>query len=266
MFRAMTALAVLLFATMQAQAKLEIENVQAAHGLLLPERKTDYFPQDLIFFRYLITGAKTDGEGRVDCEAVVKLADMAGKVVVTNNVPFKGNLSLGGNAFMGSAYVVLDNDHLPGTYTLSVTVSDVLGSEKTEFRRELKIRPTEFAVVFPRFSYDPEGKILAPIGGLANQHLYFRLGVIGFDRSFQKADLVSKVQIVDAEGKELLPKPLETVVKSDDPAVVKATSVANFNGSIGLHRPGDFKLRITITDRIGQKTTQVEWPLKVTLP
>jgi len=253
--------------TATVQAKVEITEVQSAYGPLLPERKTlEFFPQDLIYFRYMVTGAQVNSRGEVDCEAVVRLVDGNGKEVAKNTVPFQGPLSLGGDAFAGVAYVVLKEQLINGLYTLNCTVTDNLASEKATFSREVRVRPTDFAIVHPRFSYDADGKAQAPVGGLVNQTLFFRIGIFGFDRSQERVDLVSSVQVLDDKGKELLPKPLETVIKSEDAKLVKETNVATFNGSLHLHRPGDFTLRITVTDRLGQKTTKIEFPLHVTAP
>jgi hypothetical protein len=263
----MLSLVVLVLTSTAAQAKLEVENIQCAYGPLLPERKAlEFYPHDFIFFRYLVTGAKVDERGQVDAEAVCRLTDKNGKEVAKNTVPFKGPLSLGGTSFAGVAYVVLNEQLLNDLYTLTVTVTDNLGSEKVTFSREVRIRPTDFAIIQPRFSYDADGKAHAPVGGLVNQTLFFRLGILGFDRSQGRVDLLSSVQVLDEKGRELLPKPLETVIKSDDAKQVKATNVAQFNGSLHLHRPGEFTLRVTVTDRLAQKTTKLELPLRVTMP
>ncbi|MBL8794710.1 MAG: hypothetical protein JNM56_12455 [Planctomycetia bacterium] len=267
MLRPFTAAAVLLLTAATAQAGLEIQNIQAAYGPLLPERKAlEYYSLDLIYFRYLVSGAKTDAQGQVDVEATVKLLDANGKEVHNQKVPYKGSLSLGGDAFAGAVYLSLNEQFLSGTYKLVVEHTDYPGTSKAAFEREIKIKSTEFALVFPRFSYDAEGRILAPPGGLVHQSLYFRIGVIGFDRTGDRVELVSHVQLLDAQGKELLPKALETVIKENDPKTVKATDVANFSGSLGLHRPGDFTLRITVTDRRSEKTTRFEMPLRVAFP
>lgn len=267
MKRLLIAVAVLLLSSSAAHAKLEIEQVQSVYGPLLPERKLlEFYPQDLIFFRYMIAGAQLSPRGEVDCDAVVRLTDGNGKEVAKNSVPFKGPLSLGGDTFAGAAYVVLNDQLINGVYTLTCTVTDNLASEKASFSREIRVRPADFAIVHPRFYYDADGKAQAPIGGLVNQTLHFRIGIYGFDRGQERVDLISSIQVLDDKGKELLPKPLETVIKSDDAKVVKSTSVATFNGSLHLHRPGTFTLRITVNDRIGQKSAKLEFPLIVAAP
>ncbi len=267
MRRAWLAAAVVLFLTATAEARLAVENVQCAYGPLLPERKTlEFYPEDLIYFRYLVTGIQVDRAGQVDAEAVVKLTDGAGKEVAKNTIPFKARLSLGGDSFSGVAYLNLTEQFITGVYTFTVTVVDNLGSEKVSFQREVRLRPGDFAIIRPRFSYDADGRAPAPVGGLVSQTLYFRIEVYGFDRGQERVHLVSSVQVLDKDGKELLPEPLETVLKSDDAKLVKATSVASFNGSLSLHRAGEFTLRITVSDRIGTKMTKLELPLHVAAP
>src|SRR5271165_5186254 len=156
---------------------------------------------------------------------------------------------MGWDALAGDAYVALKEQLIKWLYTLNCTVTDNLACDKATFSREVRVRPADFAIILPRFSYDADGKAQAPVGGLVNQTLFFRIGLFGFDRSQERVDLVSSVQVLDDKGKELLPKPLETVIKSDDAKLVKETNVATFNGSLHLHRPGDFTLRITVTDR-----------------
>jgi hypothetical protein len=207
-----------------------------------------------------------DATGKVDAEAVIKLTDGNGKEVAKNTIPFKARLSLGGDSFGGVAYLTLNEQLLNGLYTFSVTVTDHLGSEKVSFQRDVRIRPADFAIIRPHFSHDVEGRAPAAVGGLLSQTLYFRIEVYGFDRGQDRVHLVSSVQVLDASGKELLPEPLETVLKSEDAKLVKSTMVAHFNGSLGLHRPGEFTLRIVVTDRISTKTTKLEFPLRVTAP
>lgn len=266
MVRPWLAAAVLLLSAGAAQAKLEVANIQCAYGPLLPERKPEFYPEDLIFYRFLVTGVKTDATGKVDAEAVVKLTDGNNKEVFSNPVPYKARLSLGGDAFVAFAHVTLNEKLINGLYTLKVTVTDHLASEKVAFEREVRIRPAEFAIIRPRFSYDAEGRAQAPVGGLASQTLYFRIEVFGFDKGQDRVHLISSIQVLDDKGKELLPEPLETVLKSDDAKVVKETTVAHFSGSLGLHRPGDFTLRITVNDKISGKATKLEMPLKVVMP
>ncbi len=267
MTRFLLTLSLLMTTASATHARLEIGDIQSTHGPLLPERKVlEYSPEDMIFFRFLANGVKVDPAGKVDVETVVTLHDANGKELTKHAIPSKARLSLGGDAFAGFAYLTLNEQYVSGAYTFKATVIDHLGSEKASFQREVRIRPSEFAIVRPRFSYDAEGRAPAPVGGLVSQTLHFRIEAYGFDRGQERVHLVSSVQVLDAKGKELLPAPLETVLKSEDAKLVKATTVGHFSGSLGLHRPGEFTLRITVEDKIAQKSTKLELPLRVVAP
>jgi hypothetical protein len=266
MLRPWLAAMVLFLTATAAQAKLEVTKIECSYGPLLPERQPEYFPEDLIFFRYVVNGAKTDATGKVDVEAVVKLTDGNGKEIFKNTVPYRARLSLGGDSFVGFAHITLTEQFISGLYTMSVTVNDQLASDKVSFQRDVRIKPADFTIIRPNFSYDGEGRAQAPVGGLTSQTLFFRIEVYNFDKGQERVHLISSVQVLDAKGKELLPEPLETTLKSEDAKAVKETRTATFNGSLGLHRAGEFTLRITVTDKINGKMTKLEMPLKVATP
>ena len=267
MTRVCLSAALVLIAATQAQAKLEIQNIQAAHGPLGPERKSlDCYPFDEVFFRYVVTGAKVDEAGKVDAELAIKLTDTKGTVLFHDAAPISGVLALGGGSFPGTAQVTLNDKIPPGKYILTVTIKDNLLSQEASFRRELNLKPVEFAIVSPRFFYDPEAKVPAPVGGLTSQTLYFNLLGVGFDRSQAKIDTEMQVQLFDQEGRGMMPRPIQAPVRSNDPDIVKQAPHLTFRGQMALNRAGDFTLRITITDRVGKQTATFEAPLHVTAP
>jgi hypothetical protein len=63
-----------------------------------------------------------------------------------------------------------------------------------------------------------------------------------------------------------MPRPVRSELRNDDPAVVKEAATLTFTGQMTLTRPGKFTLRITITDRVGDRTARFEAPLTVTEP
>ena len=145
-------------------------------------------------------------------------------------------------------------------------VRDNLAGEETSFQRKLTAKPVGFRIVAPQFFYDAEAKVAASAGGLVGQNLYFRLRGIGFERTQNKIDTTMSVQVLDVQGKELLPKAILAELRLDDPMTVPKVSSLNFNGNLTLTRPGHFTLRITLNDRLGQKIAQFETPLEVRAP
>jgi hypothetical protein len=260
---------VLALSAASAPAELEIQHIQAVHGLLGPERQSlEVYPHDEIVFRFHITGVRVDAEGKVDSTLALRLTDESGTELIKEPPsPLKGVLALGGHTFVGNARLSLGPTVRPGTvYTLTVTVKDNLSSETAQFQRKLKAKAPAFAIVAPRFFFDPEGKVPAPAGGLVGQTLYFRLRAIGYDFTKGKIDSTMEMQLHDADGKELLPKALLVEIRNDDAATVKKASVLTFNGNFVLNRAGTFALRVTVTDRLGKKSATFETPLRVTAP
>jgi hypothetical protein len=266
MARTGLAVVLLLFGATAVRADLTLRNIQAAYGALGPERKSpDYFPYDEVFFRYTITGLQTDRQGDIDVLIESKIIDENGKVIPGSKDPVKAKLHLAGGTFSGSSTVRLLNQFAPGEYTLTVMVTDNLASESVQFSRKFRVKPVEFAVVAPRFFYG-ETNTPAPAGGMVGQMLRVRLKVIGFEKSAGKIDTELVVQILDADGKELLETPRHATLASADPTEVKNATHLNFTELIGLNRPGSFTLRLTVTDKLGNHTATLELPLKVSQP
>ena len=263
---AATVVALLAFAG-PASAKLELRNVQASHGPLGPERTSlDVSPLDEIHFRFLVAGVKTDADGRTDAELSVRLTNADGKAVVDQRGPVRRELMLGGDVLPSQAFISIGPKAPPGEYTLKVTFIDKIAKESASFERKLTCKPTTFQILVPRFFYDADGKVPGPAGGVVGETVYVRLRVVGFDKGQGKIRTTMTLNILDAAGKDVMPKPL--VVKADlsnAEEVQKATQV-NFNGAVLLNRPGEFRLRITVEDLIGKKKSVFETPLKATMP
>jgi hypothetical protein len=108
--------------------------------------------------------------------------------------------------------------------------------------------------------------VLAPIGGVVGQILFFRMRGIGIDRTQEKIDPTMKIEVLDAKGKEVLPKPVIADMKNEDAEVVRKTHFVTYRGQVVLNRPGEFTLCVSVTDNIAKKTASFEVPLRVTKP
>jgi hypothetical protein len=261
------ALAILLLSAPPSRAKLEIRDIQACDGPLGPVRESlDYYPHDEANFRFNIVGIQVDAEGKADGELTFSLKNDEGTVLLNEPSDLAGLVALGGAAVPGTARVTLAGGVAPGRYTLTVTVRDRRSSETASFRRTLRVKPAEFAIVAPRFFFDADGKVPAPAGGVVGQTLYIRLGAIGFDRAGGKIDTEMALLLLDEKGRPLLPKPLRKELVSDDADLVKQANVVNFNAFLALNRAGSFRLRVDVTDRIAGKTARFETALRVANP
>jgi hypothetical protein len=260
----------LVFASM-THAKLEIKDVKAVHGMYGPERKSlDVLPGDEVFFRFTVAGVKVNGDGKVDCKLTLSLTNADGDELLGpkgRESPLEGVLALGGDSFLSSALVTLCDGITAGLYTVTVGVEDNLSEQKTSFTRKLTCRKPQFAIVAPRFFHDQNNLVPAPVGGRVGQRLFFKVRCIGYERGGGRIDNEMKVEILDAAGKSTMPKPLVVKFVKDDAAEVKKLGASYlFRGDLTLNRAGEFKLRITLTDRLSKQTAKYETPLNVTAP
>lgn len=265
--RSLLAVLATALAASSASAKLELRDVQASHGQLGPERKSDgYVLGDEVYYRFTIAGVKPDADGRLAAEIHLRVADAKGKEVLKTAVPVQAVMALGGNSLPGNARVNLNDPITPGEYELTVEVKDLNAKESASFKRKFTCKPEEFAAVRVRFSQDPDGKLPAPVGGLVGQTLFVRAPAVGFDRSHGEIDVQFDLQVLDKQGKPVTPRPIRAAVHNEDPAVVKQATVLNFKGEMTLNRPGEFVLRLTLTDKLAKKTTTFEAPMRVAAP
>ena len=233
--------AVLLLSATTAQAKLEIQNIKAVHGMYGPERKNlECLPGDQVFFRFQVNGIKVDAAGKIDASITVNLADAKGKELLDRKSPLQGVLALGGSSLLSNASVDFGDTVPPGEYTLTITVKDNHSKQTASFSRKLTCRPAEFAIVAPRLSYDAEGRVPAPPGGLVGQALHFYFKLIGFDKTQGKIDSEMNMEVLDAKGKPTMPNPIKASVTTEDANTIKNTTSLTFRGNLSLNRAGEF--------------------------
>jgi hypothetical protein len=154
----------------------------------------------------------------------------------------------------------------PGIYRLGVKAKDNLSGETASFLREITLRATTFTSVSQRFFLDADGKVPSGANGIVGQVLYYRLGVIGFDRSKGRIETNMDVEILNEDGKKVLTRPVKASYRNEEAAAVKQISLVNFNGFFTLNRAGSFGLRFVFTDAIGDQKAYFEVPLHVAEP
>src|SRR6516225_6492811 len=100
-----------------AQAQLAFQNVQACYGQYGPERTPlHYYHHEKVYFRYLVSGASTDKEGRVNLVTRGELTDADGNNVGSGEQTSGGVLQFGAT-FPDSVYFPMPASFKPGEYT-----------------------------------------------------------------------------------------------------------------------------------------------------
>jgi hypothetical protein len=266
MTRAIVSL-VCIIAAARAQAQLEFRHVQAAYGPVGPERKSlVYYPGDDIIFRYLLAGVTTDAQGQLDTDISMQVADGDGKILVNKKLPTKAVAALGGGCLPGYVRTTLGQKLAPGKYQIRVKASDNVGGHTASFERDVTLKEVTFTPISQRFFLDADGKVASTSGGVIGQSLYYRMGLIGFDRSGGRVETHMDLQILDDHGKETLSKPIRATYMNENVEAAKKVSVVNLNGFFALNRAGEFTLRFSFIDTVGNQKAQFEVPLRVREP
>jgi hypothetical protein len=250
-----------------AFAKPEIKDIKAAYGKLGPERKSnEYIPGDQVFYRFMLSGIRTDAENRIRVEFHITVTNPKGKVVLKRELPSSGKCALGGDTLPGDVTVDIPPSLEAGEYCCDIEFVDLIADEKATTRQSFTVKPLEFALVALRFYYDEKGEAPARVGGMVSQTLYVRADAVGFDKSSGEIDLEFEILVLDRDGKTVAPKMIHSTFHLEKAEQVKMADKVTFIGNMTLNRPGDFRLRITLTDKQTKKKVEFESPLRVESP
>ena len=263
----MTSLALMAGLMLPSQGGLNLTNGRYTYGELGPVRASDKFlPGDIVFLCFDIENLKPSDkpgeEGAVKYAMNVEVIDKAGKSVFKQPPapPQAAFLFLGGNKLPARGFVSLDTEQEAGTYTLRVTVTDVIAATNKILDKTFQVLPKEFGLVGVFTAFDEAANLAAPNVGLTGQALWVHFGVVGFSRSPEKQPNVAvQMSVLDAQGAPTLNKPyIRAVTKLDE----KAGGIP-LGMLVPLNRPGQFTIAITATDKLTNKTVEFKLPIAV---
>jgi len=241
------------------EARLEVRNVQASYlGCTGPERAAlDYYPPyDGIAFRYVVGGAKTV-DGSIDVNTAIQLTDARGETLLRNADSLKYTPTLRGTAFLASSALLLNTSLPPGDYTAKVTVKDNRSLGTATFERKVRIKAVELAINGLVLAYDAEAKLPAPTTFVVGQTLYWRSQVVGLGLG----EFTEKVELLDGRTRETLCGTAGITGRN-----AGSTPQVCGGAFLNLNRPGQFFLRLTVTDKQANKATKLETPVSVIAP
>ncbi len=264
MLPTLTLAAALALAPSQGAGKLDLTNLRITHGLQGATRTSAKFlPGDPVFLAFDIDGITIGPDGKVVYTMGLEVTDKAGKswhkVDPTERVEFA---PLGGKTMPGRAFVTLGVDAPPGEYTVKLTTVDGVSKAAGEFAYKFEVLKTDLGIIAAYCSQDPEGKQPAHTTGFVGGMVWVQFAATGFKRSEAKKnqpDLKFEMTTLDETGKPTLAKPLVDEVT----ALEDKFPICPERFSLPLTRPGKFTVKLTVTDRVANKTATYDLPVTV---
>jgi len=254
-----------------AQAgQLELKNVRYTYGILGHERKeAPYLPGDVVVIAFDIEGLKVAANGQVHYSMSTELTGKekdpgTGKPKILfrkDPQTLVAVNTLGGARLPSIAYTEIGVATDPGEYTMTVVVNDVAAKTSVKMERKFEVKPTQFGIVRPGFTYidmnerGSGGTQIAPPVAVPGQSLQLNFALVGFQLKGDKQvpNLSVQMEIQDETGKAVLEKPF-TGVAQDLDAEFKKLVVSPFRFPMQINRSGKFKIVVTAKDGHTGKT------------
>ncbi|HVK14052.1 MAG TPA: hypothetical protein VM597_35240 [Gemmataceae bacterium] len=256
----------------QGQSSLTLSNPRATYGELGSARpETKFLPGDIFFLSFDIDGITVSEAGRVKYGMAMEVVDSANKSIFKQQpVEREDFLPLGGTKLPARSWVSIGVEQPPGVYTCRVTVTDLSSKEKSvskTLEQKFEVLPRAFGIVQLYSAADLEGKIPAPLVGIAGQSMFVHFAVIDFQRSKEKGDqpdITIEMVVYDKDKKPTLAAPTKKSIPDEadgkvDPKIVGVP----MRFLVPLNREGGFLIELKATDNVSKKVSQVYLPLRV---
>jgi len=244
---------------------LELKNVRVTTGVLGPERKdTKLLPGDVFVVSFDIDGLKVraDGLARYSMGMELTLQGKAKPEFKKDPEAKEALLHLGGSRLPMYALSVIGTDTKPGTYTMTVTVTDLETKEKATRKlvKTFEVVPSRLGFVRLGLAYET-GQPAPPVG-VPGQSVLLNFSLVGFMLDKKgNPDITLEMVIVDEAGKPTLGKPFSGKVKEVGKGFQQ---IIPFDPLlIQLNRTGKFKINLRATDNLTKK--EVEQTLDLTV-
>ena len=254
-----------LVADQPAHAQLQLSNVKAAYGPFWPEREPAVYYQgkDGLFVRFVLSGFKPNAQGGFELNSQITLLNSAGETIKLQTLPLQGPLNYGKKSVIGYAMLPIDATCLPGEYKAIVTVKDKVSGRSAAETLPVVIKTEEWAISQIGFFTDAEHHVPTSLSGIVGETKWYTVGVIGFDH--EGVDCQISVRILGPAGDEVSRHEWEKGLKKEE--IQPAFSVLTFSNNLaGFSAPGSYRLVITATDRIKNRSASCEFPFEIRLP
>ena len=245
---------------------LRLTNVRPTLCVQGPPRATDkVLPGDSYIVSFDIEGITIDDAGKARYSVGIEVADAGGKVQFKQEPKEQEvQASLGGDRLAAYAQINAGLDSKPGDYNLIVTVTDLASKKTATLTRPAQLLAKDFGMVRVTTSSDPDGRYPVSVPG-SGDWLFLHFSVVGFSRNGtgKQPDVSVAMRVLDEGGKPTTAKPVTVKVDKDVPEGALGVPMRLL---LSLNRPGKFTVELTATDRLGNKTATLSFPLTVVSP
>lgn len=246
--------------------ELKLSNPRATYGVLGAIRKdSNILPGDVFFLTFDIENLKMDEEGKITYSMGMELINPKGETEYKRDPQERPALYnvLGGVRIPAFAHAETSADTAAGEYTLKVTVLDrgVKPAKTATLSQKFTVTKKGFGLVKLTTSYDKDGILSAPFGGMAGQSLFCNFWIVGFERDAKKQpNITFEMKITDENDKPTLPK---AMVGEINKGVSDDWQLIPMNFILPLNRPGKFTVHLKATDLVTKKNTELKFPITV---
>jgi hypothetical protein len=247
-----------------AAGGLQLTNVRMTVGELGPPRKdTKLLPGDLLFIGYDIDGLSIEPDGTAKYTMAMEVSDAAGKLIFKQDPrEMMDFVPLRGSKLPARAFIVIGLDQPPGAYNCKLSVTDPKTKATNSLTTKFEVTKAEFGVVAVFASYDQGGAISAPTTGMVGQTIFvqFSVATFGRDPKTKQPNVEFVFEVFDEKGQPTLGQPKKHI---QDSGVEADKGAFGMWFPLFMSRPGKFTVRITATDKVGNKKSTYELPVTI---
>lgn len=247
-----------------AAGGLQLTNVRMTIGELGPTRKdTKLLPGDILFIGYDIDGLTIDPDGKAKYTMAMEVTDAAGKLIFKQD-PRELNdfIPLRGSKLPARAFITIGLDQPAGNYLCKISVTDPKTKATNSLTVKFEVTKADFGIIAVLTSYDGAGQISAPTTGMVGQTVFIHFGVAGFQRDpkTKQPNVEFLFEVLDEKGQPTLGQPSKHI---QDSGIDEKDGAFRMQFPLFMSRAGKFTVRITATDKTGNKKSTYELPVTI---
>ncbi len=246
---------------------LQLNNVRLTTGELGPARKdAKLLPGDVLFIAFDIDGITIDADGKALYTMGMEVTDGANKLLFKQDPRELGDfVPLRGGKLPARAFVTIGLDQPPGAYTCKMTVTDPKAKATNTFSVKFEVLRPDFGLVAVNPTHDERGQIVAPASGVVGETLWVQFTAASFarDAKTKQPNVEFTLELLDDKGTPTLGQPLKHVQSA---GVDEKDAVFGQRFPVFLSRPGRFTVRVTGVDKVANKRSTFDLPIRIDPP